>query len=138
MVKANIYLSFDGNAEEAFGVYAKIFQTEFDFIQRFKEIPDMKVPKDEEDKIMHISMKLGNDILMGCDTPQFMNSPWVKGNNISISLHPESKEETTRIFEALSDNGNVIMPLADTFWNAYYGMCEDRFGVRWMVNYSYE
>ena len=131
-------MSFDGNAEEAFGVYAKIFQTEFDFMQRFKEVPDMKAPKDEEDKIIHISMRLGNDILMGSDTPKFMNTPFVKGNNVSISLHPETKEEATRIFDALSENGNVIMPLSDTFWNAYYGMCEDQFGVRWMVNYTYE
>jgi PhnB protein len=61
----------------------------------------------------------------------------VQGNNVYISVHPESKEEADRIFNALSASGTIEMAIADQPWGDYYGSFEDKFGVQWMVNYSY-
>jgi PhnB protein len=89
------------------------------------------------DLVMHVELPiLGGYLLMGTDAPESMGFKVIPGNNIYISLEPDSKEETNRIFNALSSGGTVIQELQDMFWGAYYGSCTDRFGIQWMFNFS--
>lgn len=73
---------------------------------------------------------------MGSDAPESMGFKLNLGNNMSINIEPDSKEETIRLFTALSDAGKVTMELQDAFWGAYYGSCTDKFGVQWMFNFD--
>ncbi len=138
MTKVNAYLNFAGNAEEAFDFYKKVFGGEFSSAVRFKDFPieGVTVPKEDEEKMMHISLPLGGDyVLMASDSLEAFGQTLVQGNNVHISLHPTSKEEADRLFTALSEGGEVEMPIADQAWGDYYGSLKDRFGVQWMVNY---
>jgi PhnB protein len=140
MIKFNTYLNFAGNAEEAFGFYRSIFGGEFSSVVRFKDMPmaGVNIPKPAENKMMHIALPVGqNDILMASDALESLGQKLVPGNNVYISVHPDSKEEATRIFKALSAGGMVEMPIADQVWGDYYGSLKDKYGVLWMVNYSY-
>lgn len=139
MTKINIYLDFAGNAEEAFNFYKSIFGGEFSSIVRFKDMPveGVNIPKEDEDKIMHISLPIGNDVLMATDAPESMGFKVNFGNNAYISVHPDSKEEADRIFKSLSAGGTIEMSIADQPWGDYFGSFKDKFGVQWMVNYSY-
>ncbi|MPR33293.1 VOC family protein [Salmonirosea aquatica] len=138
MPKSNVYLYFDGNAEEAFNFYKSVFGGEFAMVQRFGEMPDAdKMPDETKNKIMHIALPLAaDDVLMASDIMEGMGEPFKVGTNFSISLSTESKEETDRLFAGLSAGGKVEMPVQDTFWGAYFGMLIDPFGVQWMVNYD--
>ena len=60
------------------------------------------------------------------------------GNNISLSINGGSKEEADQLFNGLSAGGNIDMPLQDMFWGAYFGMCKDKFGIQWMVNFDHD
>jgi len=138
MTKVHVYLNFAGNAEEAFDFYKKIFGGEFSSAVRFKDFPveGVTVPKEDEDKMMHISLPITDEaVLMASDTVEAFGQKLVQGNNVYISLHPTSKEEADRLLNALSEGGEVEMPIADQSWGDYYGSLKDRFGVQWMVNY---
>jgi PhnB protein len=140
MTKLHTYLNFAGNTEEAFNFYRSVFGGEFASLVRFKEFPmeGVSIPKDDEDKIMHISLPIGEDnVLMATDTLQSLGQQLVQGNNIYISVDPSTKEEADTIFNALSEGGDIEMPIADQAWGDYYGSFKDKFGVRWMVNYTY-
>lgn len=140
MAKANIYLNFRGNTEEAFNFYKSVFGGEFSSVVRFRDMPmeGVNIPEADRDKIMHIGLPIGKDgALMATDALESLGQKLVMGNNIHISIHPESKEEADRIFNALSAGGTVGMPIADQVWGDYYGHFTDKFGVQWMVNYSY-
>ncbi len=138
MFKLNPYLNFPGNTEEAFNFYKSVFGGEFTMLQRFKEIPGgTEMAPEDQDKLMHVSLPIGEGtVLMGTDALESMGQKLTMGNNFSLSLHPDSKEEADRIFQALSEGGTVDMPLADAFWGAYFGMLTDKFGMKWMVNYT--
>ncbi|MDQ7814575.1 MAG: VOC family protein [Patescibacteria group bacterium] len=140
MLRLNAYLNFDGNAEEAFDFYKTVFKAEPSSIVRFKDMPmeGIDIPEEEKDKIMHIGLPINADtMLMATDILKSLGQKLVEGNNVHISLHPDSKEEADRIFSALSEGGKVGMPIADQAWGDYYGHFTDKFGVNWMVNYSY-
>ena len=139
MTTINPLLHFDGNTEEAFNFYKSVFGGEFLSVMRWKESPGGdKRPEEERDRIMHISLPIGNDnVLMAGDALESMGQKLNMGNNIHIAIGPDNKEEADRIFNALSEGGKIEMPLADTFWGAYFGMCEDIFGIHWMINYAY-
>jgi PhnB protein len=140
MTKLNPYLNFSGNTEEAFNFYKSVFGGEFTSVVRFKDMPieGMSIPKEDENKIMHVSLPIGKDnVLMASDTLESLGQKLTQGNNLYISVHPESKEEADRIFGALSAGGRVEMSIADQPWGDYYGSLKDRFGVQWMVNYTY-
>ncbi len=132
------YLTFEGNCEEAFNFYKSAFGGDFSYIGRFKDMPQQEevcLPKDLDDKIMHVSLPIGNNsVLMGSDTGGDMAPKLVTGNNFSISVGLDTKEEADRLFGKLSEGGKVIMPLAETFWAAYFGMFTDKFGINWMIN----
>jgi PhnB protein len=140
MTTINPYLLFNGNAGEAFSFYRSVFGGEFSILQRYKDMTDAdKVLEIEKDKIMHVSLPLGEgNILMGSDTSETMGRKVDIGNNFAISVSTESEDETTRIFNGLSAGGKITMPLAKTFWNAFYGMFTDKFGITWMVSYEYK
>jgi PhnB protein len=140
MARVNTYLNFTRNTEEAFNFYKKIFGGEFTGgISRFKDIPpsDEMPPLAEADKnlVMHVALPiLGGHNLMGTDAPESMGFKIIPGNNIYISLEPDTRSETKRLFDDLSSGGKVEMELQDMFWGDYYGSCVDKFGVRWMFN----
>ncbi|MFV0540751.1 MAG: VOC family protein [Aestuariibaculum sp.] len=134
----NPYLTFNGNCEEAFNFYKSVFGGEFQYIGRFNEIPEGEentIPEAYGNNIMYVSFPIGNTVLMGSDNhPEYGNVSF--GQNINISVSPESKVEANRIFNALANGGTITMPIADMFWGDYFGMVTDKFGVMWMVNFS--
>jgi PhnB protein len=139
MTRLHSYLNFAGNAEEAFGFYRSVFGGEFSSLVRFRDLPieGVTIPEEDGDKIMHIALPIGDDdLLMASDTLRSLGQELVPGNNVHVSVHPDSREEADRIFGALSDGGEVEMPIADQVWGDYYGALKDRFGVMWMVNHS--
>ncbi len=98
----------------------------------------VNIPKEDENKIMHISLPVGKDnVLMATDSLESLGMKLTQGDNVYISVHPESKEEADRIFNALSAGGTIEMPISDQLWGDYYGSFEDKFGVQWMVIYTY-
>lgn len=136
-MKTNPYLNFDGQAEEAFKFYQSVFGGELNAI-KMSEAPNFdKLSEEERNRVMHISLPIGKDtILMASDTLPSMGQTLKKGNNLYISLHPESKKEADRLFNALSEGGEIEMALEKQFWGDYFGCFTDKFGVMWMVNYN--
>ena len=141
MARVSTYLNFPGNTEAAFTFYKTIFGGEFHGggIQRFGDIPSPEgMPAlSEEDKklILHVELPiLGGHILMATDAPESMGLKVDYGNNIHINLEPDTRQETKRLYDALSDGGKVTMELQDMFWGAYFGSCTDKYGVNWMFN----
>lgn len=138
MVKAEIYLNFNGNTEEAFNFYRSVFGGEFSSIMRYKEMPDTTpvTPVDRE-KVMHMTLPLGKDmLLMGSDVPEAMAGRLRMGNNFYISIDADTKAEADLLFNKLSSGGAVQMAMADMFWGSYWGSLTDRFGVQWMIGYT--
>ena len=141
MTTVNIYLTFDGNCEEAFHFYRSVLGGEFSYVGRFRDIPpsgDMPpLSEDFADKIMHISLPVGGDtVLMGSDSGGEWAPALVKGNNFSVSVNAPSKEEADRLFNGFSAVGQITMSMEFTFWGAYFGMFTDKFGINWMINYD--
>ena len=138
-MKVSPYLNFDGNATEAFEFYKSVFGGEFSSVFRFKDFPmeGVEIPEKDAEKMMHIALPIGDTLLMASDVLEgFGLGELVKGNNVHISIHPTSKEEADRLFNGLSLGGDVDMPIADQAWGDYYGSLTDKFGVKWMVNFS--
>ena len=143
MARVSTYLNFPGNTEEAFMFYKSVFGGEFHGkgIQRFGDIPadaeHPPMPEEIKKLILHVELPiLGGHILMATDAPESMGFTLNTGNNTHINLEPESREETKRLFDALSEGGTITMPLKDMFFGAYYGSCTDKYGINWMFNYS--
>ncbi|NCA77188.1 MAG: VOC family protein [Alphaproteobacteria bacterium] len=141
MTTVNIYLTFNGNCFEAFTFYKSVLGGEFSYVGRFKEMPPEEgmppLPKEMEDMIMHISLPVSKETrLMGSDTGGEWAPAYVAGNNFSVSINTDSKEEVDRLFNGLSAGGQVTMPLNMTFWGDYFGMFTDKFGINWMISYD--
>jgi PhnB protein len=141
----NPYLNFNGNTEEVFNFYKSIFGGDFPFLMRFNQAPPEAddtegcagegVPEGEENGIMHIALPIGSTMLMGTDVTS--NMPQVTpGTNTSLCLSVDSREDADRIFGALSEGGEVQMPMQDMFWGDYYGMLTDKYKIQWMVSYN--
>lgn len=142
MASTSTYLNFERNTEEVFNFYKSVFGGEFsdNGIHRFGDMPATEgmppLPEADKNLVMHVQLPiLGGHLLMGTDAPASMGFKVNIGNNVYISLNPDSKEETTSLFEKLSEGGKVQMELQDTFWGAYYGSCTDKFGIQWMFNF---
>ena len=132
----NIYINFDGNCREAFEFYRSVFAGEFQAFQTFAQGPeDMHVAEEEKDNVMHVSLPIGDSVLMGSDSSSF-GPPLSVGNNFSISIEGESREHCDEVFAKLSEGGSATMQLQDMFWGSYYGMLTDKFGINWMVSYA--
>ena len=138
MIKLNPYLNFAGNAEEAFQFYKSVFGGDFQSVVRFRDmpIPGASISKADENKIMHISLPVGEQVLMASDAIGDWAGKFVLGTNTYITISPESKAQADEIFTALSAGGQVEMPMGDQPWGAYYGSFKDRFGIQWMINYE--
>lgn len=140
MATINPYLTFNGNCEEAFTFYKSVFGGAFPFMGRFKDMPPMdgkSVPKEEEDKIMHVSLPISKETsLMGSDASLAFGPAPVAGTNFSLSVNADSEAEADKIFNALSAGGKVTMPMSKTFWESYFGMLTDKFGISWMVSFE--
>jgi len=140
MSSLSIYLNFQNQTEEAFAFYKSVFGTEFsNGLLRFGDLPPSEnqppVPDEVKSLVMHVALPiLGGIELMGSDAPEQFGFKIIKGNNVLISLNPDTKAETDRLFSALSEGGSVRMALQDTFWGAYHGSCTDKFGIQWMFN----
>ncbi len=140
MIKLNPYLNFLGQTEEAFSFYRSVFGGEFSMIQRFREVPDLpdrdKISEADLEKIMHISLPIGNEVLMGTDAIESRGETLTVGNNVSLSLSVDSREEADRLFNALKAKGSVALPMGDMFWGAYFGMVDDQYGIKWMIGHQ--
>lgn len=139
MTTASVYLTFDGNCQEAFNFYKSVFETDISVMSKFSEMPPQEgmapIPEEQSNRIMHITLPLGGQsVIHGSDRIDGWGPPYQVGNNFSISVHPDSKSEADRIFTALSEGGNVTMPMTDTFWGSYFGTVSDAYGVHWMIN----
>lgn len=133
----NVYLTFKGDCLEAFEFYRSVFGGEFAARQTFGDGPaEMGVAEADADKIMHVSLPVGDSVLMGSDALAGHGGDITIGDNFSISYAPPSREETDRVFAMLAEGGEVTMPLQDMFWGAYFGSCRDKFGVNWMLNHE--
>lgn len=138
MTAINPYLIFNGDCEAAFSLYKSVFGGEFEQISKFGDMPATAGPEmsdADKNRVMHVSYNIGNSILMGSDSNSQSGDVNI-GNNVSISINATSKEETERIYNSLSSEGTITMPLQKTFWGAYFGMFVDKFGINWMVNYD--
>ena len=139
MARTNIYLNFQGKAEEAFNLYKSVFKTEWSApIMRMGDIPHQEgmpqLSTDDKNKVMHVALPiLGGTNIMGTDMLESMGQQLRIGNNTTISLEPDTKEEADRLYNALSQGGTECVAPHDEFWG-YWGVCLDKFGIRWMFN----
>jgi PhnB protein len=136
MKLAHFYLNFPGTAKEAFAYYESVFGTKIVSIQTFRETPYAgPVPSGYEDKIMHVQLPITETVhLMGSDSVPGYGPLPVAGNNFYVMVVAGDKAEADRVFAALSSGGKTEMPLANAPWGPYFGMCQDKFGIQWMVS----
>jgi len=136
MAQINPYINFNGNAEEAFNFYKSVFGGEFAMIMRFRDMPNPNIPASENNKIMHIALPIGTNILMGNDVPEFMGRVNEKENRSKIAISAKSKEEADKLYNGLSAGGEIEMPIADSPWGSYFAMFRDKYGIEWTVDYD--
>jgi PhnB protein len=138
MAIINPHINFNGNAEEAFNFYRSVFGGEFTKLIRFKELssPDFPVDASEENKIMHIALPIGSNLLMANDVPSNMGRTNENENRSKIYISAESMEEAEKLFNGLSANGIIEFPLGESPWGSYFGMFRDKFGIEWMVDFD--
>lgn len=126
------YLSFNGQCEAAFKFYEKVLGGRIEAMMPHEGSPMAdQVPPEWRSKIMHASLSVGEDVLMGSDAPPDHYEP-MKG--LTVMLGIDDPGEAERVFHALAENGTVRMPIQKTFWAARFGMLVDRFGTPWMIN----
>jgi PhnB protein len=134
----NTYLFFDGDCGDAFDFYRRVFGGGFTARMTYAEGPaEAKVDESERGKIMHVSLPVGSSVLMGSDVAKGHGEAPRPSNAFAISYSAASREDADAKFAALQEGGgSASMPMADTFWGAYFGMLKDRFGVHWMVSHD--
>ena len=139
-MKIHTYLNFENTTEEALRFYAKVLGGKLTEVYRFGAMPQeggFELTPEQKNLVMHVGLQLADgQMIMASDMLPGMGPKRVEGNNFSISVHPDSRQEADRIFNALSEGGSITMPIADQFWGDYFGSLTDRFGVNWMVNYT--
>ena len=141
MAHVSIYLNFAGNAEEAFNTYKRVFKSEFSMpLMRMGDMPPQpgmpSLSDADKKKVMHVELPiLGGTQIMATDVLESMGHKLVEGNNVTISLNPDTKEEADRLYKELSQGGADGVAPHDEFWG-YWGTCKDKFGIRWMFNVS--
>ena len=134
-MQVQTYLFFAGRCEEAIEFYKKALGAEVEMLMRFKDSPEPPapgmVPPGSENKIMHVSFRIGDSMVMASDG-RCEGAPSFQGFSLSLTVANEAEAE--RRFAALADGGQVQMPLSKTFWSPRFGMVSDRFGVGWMIS----
>jgi PhnB protein len=138
MALINPHVNFNGSAEEAFNFYKSVFGGEFATVVRFKDMPGGEFPiaENEANKIMHIALPIGKNVLMGNDVPEFMGRVNENEHRSKISISAENREEAERLFNGLAAGGTVEVPMADSPWGSYFGMFRDKYGIEWMVDFD--
>jgi PhnB protein len=139
MARVSTYLNFQGQTEEAFARYAKAFGTQVTMITRFSDMPagPAELPDDERNLVLHAELPIiGGHVLMATDMLKSMGQQTRIGNNTTLCLDVDSKEEADRLYGALSEGGSEGSPMADMPWGAYWGVTLDRYGIRWMINHA--
>jgi PhnB protein len=138
MASIHPHINFNGNAEEAFHFYRSVFEGEFTQITRFKDLASDEFPVSdhEANKIMHIGLPIGNSTLMANDVPEVLGRTNENENRSKIVVSTGSKEEADKIFNGLSEGGQVEMPMSDSPWGSYFGMFRDKYGIEWMVDFN--
>jgi PhnB protein len=138
MALINPHINFNGNAEEAFNFYKSVFGGEFATVMRFKDLAndDFPVAPQEANKIMHIALPIGPNVLMGNDVPEIMGRTNENENRSKISISANSKAEADTLFFGLSAEGQIEMPIAESPWGSYFGMFRDKYGIEWMVDFD--
>lgn len=136
MTQINPYLTFNGNCKDAFNFYQSIFGGEFAYVKRYDEMPEeYQVDEADKSKVMNIALPINDTCtLLGNDANPAMGSVEF-GKNITLSVNAATKEQADDFFNKLSIGGMVFMPMGNMFWGDYFGMCEDKFGMNWMVNF---
>ena len=138
MPTINPYINFNGNAEEAFTFYKSVFGGEFAKVIRFKDLqnPGFPIPEKEANKIMHITLPIGQNLLIANDVPEMMGKVNENENRSKIAISTESKEEAEKLFNGLSAGGQVEMPLAESPWGSHFAMFRDKYGIEWTVEFD--
>ena len=128
----NPYLNFDGKCEAAFKFYEQVLGGKIAFMMTWGEVPEAnQFPAETHKLIMHATLNVGDQQLMGADSPP---GRYQEPKGMNVSLHLKDTAEGERVFTALSEGGTVQMPFQKTFWSPGFGMCLDQFGIPWMVN----
>ena len=139
MARVSTYLNFQGQTEEAFAFYAETFGTEMTMLTRYSDMPAMgpaELPAAERDLVLHAELPiLAGHVLMATDMLESMGQRTRVGNNTTLCLDVDSRDEADRLYGALAEGGSEGSPMADMPWGAYWGVVLDRYGIRWMVNY---
>lgn len=138
MALINVHINFNGNAEEAFNFYKSVFGGEFTRVVRLKEMASDEFPvaKEDEDKILHIALPIGSNTLMGNDVPTFMGPVNENENRSKISISAESRQEADKLYNGLSVNADIEMPIGDSPWGSYFAMFRDQYGIEWMIDFT--
>lgn len=141
MKSPSIYLVYPGNCEEAFDFYAETLGGHISMKSRYRDMPANPdfppIPKTHQDLVMHITLDLvDGSIIQGSDRVSGFGPTLEVGNNFSVSIQTDGSQDADRIHHALAENGIVTMPMQKTFWGAYFGSCQDRFGVNWMIAFN--
>lgn len=136
MARVSTYINTMGRTEEAFRFYADVFGTEIQSVMRFSDMGMTDLPQEEQNGVMHIVLPItGGHLLMGTDMLPSAGHELRVGNNFSINIEPDSRDEADRIYGRLLEGSTENSgPLAVMDWGAYWGSCLDRFGIRWMIN----
>lgn len=132
-MKCDVYLTFDGNCEEAMNFYKEVLNGEFTVLMRYADGPPEYCVKGTEDKLMHCTITFGN----GCElkASDTLHKPVVKGNAYTISIMADDEAHGEKIFNGLSGNGGKVeMPFQEVFWGGKFGNLVDQFGVQWMIS----
>jgi PhnB protein len=139
-MKIHAYLNFENKTEEAFRFYEKVLGGRLTEIHRFGSMPQhggLELTPEQKTLVMHVGLELPDgQMIMGSDMIAGMGPRRVEGNNFSISVHPDSRQDADRVFSGLAQGGTITMPIANQFWGDYFGSLTDRFGINWMVNYT--
>ncbi len=131
-MRASVYLHFDGKCAAAFKFYEQCLGAKIAMTMTYGESPMAdKTPPGFQDAVMHTRITVGDTIIMGSDAPPERYS---KPQGFSVSINTADAAEAERVFSALATNGNVSMPIQETFWAKRFGMLVDQFGIPWMVN----
>jgi PhnB protein len=136
MATINPSINFNGNAEEAFNFCKSVFGGEFEKVIRFKDLESFKVGENDADKIMHITLPIGKNILIGNDIPESMGRVSENENRSKIAINAESREEADALFNGLSAGGAVEMPIGESPWGSYFAMFRDQYGIEWMIDFD--
>lgn len=136
MALINPHINFNGNAEEAFNFYKSVFGGEFTKLVRLKDLsgPEFPVSEADAEKILHIALPIGPNLLMGNDVPSFMGPVNENENRSKISVSAASREEADKLYNGLSAGGTVEMPIGDSPWGTYFAMFRDKYGIEWMID----